>query len=102
MLENAYTYIYIVAMSILAILVFIILIKAIKGPRVTDRIVCANMIGTIIIMEIALLSQLLKESYLIDVCLVYAMVSFISVVVLYRVYSTANKKKNSVHISDEF
>jgi multicomponent Na+:H+ antiporter subunit F len=44
------------------------------------------MIGTMTIITIALLSVALQESYLLDVCLIYAMVSFIAVVVLTKVY----------------
>jgi multicomponent Na+:H+ antiporter subunit F len=73
-------------MIMMAFLIVGCLIRAIKGPRLTDRIVSGNMIGTMTIITIALLSVALGESYLLDVCLIYAMVSFIAVVVLTKVY----------------
>ena len=45
------------------------------------------MIGTMIIMIIAILSVYLDENYLVDVCLIYAMLSFLGVVVLCKVYT---------------
>lgn len=61
--------------------------RAIKGPKITDRIVAVNMIGTLTIIIICILAVYLKESYLVDVGLVYAMISFLAVVVLCKVYT---------------
>jgi multicomponent Na+:H+ antiporter subunit F len=82
-----------VCLLVIAILIFSCLIRAIRGPRLTDRIISANMIGTMTIITIALLSVLLKESYLLDVCLIYAMVSFIGVVILTKVYMGVYREK---------
>lgn len=71
---------------IVAVLLLLCLVRAVRGPRVTDRIVAVNMIGTMTIAVIALLAAVLEESYLLDVCLIYAMISFLSIVVLTRVY----------------
>lgn len=76
----------IICLIVMAILIFLCLIRAIRGPKLTDRIVAGNMIGTMTIMSIALLSVLLEGNYMIDVCLIYAMISFIAVVVLSKVY----------------
>ena len=51
-----------------------------------DRIVAVNMMGTMVMVIIAVMSFLLKENYLVDICLIYAMVSFLAVVVLSKVY----------------
>lgn len=87
MIDTAYKILYVVAMSALAFCILFILIRAIRGPRLTDRIVCSNMAGTVIIMIIAILSQWIKEGYLADICIIYASISFVAVVVLYRVYT---------------
>ncbi len=76
----------IICLIIMALLIVLCLIRAIRGPRLTDRIVAGNMIGTMTIISIALLSVLLEGNYMIDVCLIYAMISFIAVVVLSKVY----------------
>lgn len=76
----------VVCMLLVAALIIFCLVRAVRGPRVTDRIVAVNMIGTMTIATIAILSDALHESYLLDVCLIYAMISFLAVVVLYKVY----------------
>ena len=71
---------------LLAAMVCACLIRAVKGPRMADRIVAVNMMGTMVMVIIAVMSFLLKENYLVDICLIYAMVSFLAVVVLSKVY----------------
>ena len=85
----------ILCLIVMAILIFMCLIRAIRGPRLTDRIVAGNMIGTMTIISIALLSVLLEGSYMIDVCLIYAMISFIAVVVLSKVYTGVYREKKN-------
>lgn len=81
-----YHYIYITILLILAVMLFACLIRAVKGPRIADRLVSVNMMGTMVMVMIATLSLMLDAGYLVDVCLVYAMISFLSVVVLSKVY----------------
>ncbi|MCR5784887.1 MAG: sodium:proton antiporter [Eubacterium sp.] len=76
-----------VALVIFAILIILCLVRAIIGPRVTDRIVASNMMGTMVMAVIAILTVFLGEGYLADICLVYAMISFLAVVVLTKVYT---------------
>ena len=64
--------------------IFFCLMRAALGPRYSDRIIAANIIGTKIILLIAVLSLMIGESYLADICLIYAVISFLSVVVLAR------------------
>jgi multicomponent Na+:H+ antiporter subunit F len=60
------------------------LIRAIRGPRFTDRLMAVNMIGTMVIAMMCILSVYLKQSFLIDVAIVYALLSALSVFVLAR------------------
>ena len=76
----------VVCMCILAICILACLVRAIIGPRITDRIVAINMIGTMTIIIITIVSVLLHEEYLVDVAILYAMLSFLAVVVLTKVY----------------
>ncbi|MDY6399349.1 MAG: monovalent cation/H+ antiporter complex subunit F [Synergistales bacterium] len=77
-------YILIVAAIFLSASIFICLMRATLGPRFSDRIIAANIVGTKIILLIAVLAVIIGESYLADVCLVYAIISFLSIVVLGR------------------
>lgn len=85
-LEAAYHFVFTAALIILAILVILCLVRAIIGPRVADRIVSVNMTGTMVIVMIAILALMLEEGYLVDICIIYAMISFLAVIVLVKVY----------------
>ncbi len=85
-LESLQVKTYIGVIIILAVILLACLIRAIKGPRIVDRIVSVNMMGTIVMVIIVVLSLLLKESYLVDIGLIYAMISFLAVVVITKVY----------------
>lgn len=85
-LNEAYHILFVAVLAILAIMIILCLIRAIRGPRVADRIVATNMMGTIVMVIIAILAIMLGEGYLVDICLIYAMISFLAVIVLTKVY----------------
>ena len=93
--EMAYQYLFTGALTVLAILLGIILVSSIIGPRITDRILCINMIGTVVICSIAILSRMLHESYLTDIALIYAMLSFLTVLILASVYILRNRPEDT-------
>jgi multicomponent Na+:H+ antiporter subunit F len=62
------------------------------GPTIADRLVAVNMMGTIVMVIIAVLGLLMDEDYLVDICLIYAMISFLAVVVLTKVYTGVYKE----------
>lgn len=85
-----------VIICFLVIMIFFAFARAIKGPKVSDRIVAVNLIGSITIMVIGILAIVMNESYLVDICLIYAMISFLAVIVLCKIYMgvyLAKKKK---------
>lgn len=92
-LDDLYHVLLLGAVIVLAIMILCCLIRAVIGPRITDRIVAINMIGTMTIMTIAILAMMLKENYLIDVSIIYAMISFLAVVVLTKVYMGVYKER---------
>ena len=85
-LEQAYEVLFIAALVILAVFLMLSLVRAIIGPRVSDRIVAINMMGTQTLAIIAILAVMKQEGYLVDICLIYAMTSFLAVIVLCKVY----------------
>jgi len=89
---------FIICMIVLSIIIVFCLIRAILGPRYTDRIVAANMISTKIIAFICMLSVFLREDFLIDVGIIYAMLGFIAVVVLSRIILIRSKKEAAKHV----
>lgn len=84
------------AVIVLAVLIIVSLIRSVRGPRIADRIIAVNMIGTMVILILAILSVYLEESYLVDVCLIYAMISFLGVVVLCKVYTGVYLQKKQM------
>lgn len=88
-LEAAYRLLYDVALGVLGVLLFLCLIRSIIGPKIPDRIVAGNMTGTFTIILISVLAMRMNEGYLVDVALIYAMLSFLAVVLLTRVYMGA-------------
>ena len=87
-----------VVIAIFIVLIFLCLIRALKGPEISDRVICINMIGTLVIMIIAVLTVLLGEDWLADIAAVYAMISFLAVVVLTKIYIGVYREK---HKEDE-
>jgi len=93
-LPHEYSGFLLFSLIFLAITMSFCLLRGILGPRFTDRIVAVNMIGTKTILLIAILSVYMGESYLVDVCLVYALISFLSVAILSKFYLISyNKRK---------
>lgn len=85
-LERAYGILFTGVLIILAVLILLCLLRAVVGPRIADRIVSVNMMGTMVIVMIAILALMLGEGYLVDICIIYAMISFLAVIVLTKVY----------------
>ncbi len=86
-LVQKFDWLFHIILIVLAIFVVLCLIRAIIGPRIADRLVAVNMIGTMVMVIICILAMLMDEGYLLDICLIYAMISFLAVVVLTKVYT---------------
>ena len=92
-LDQAYHILFTASLVVLAIMIILCLIRAIIGPRIADRIVATNMMGTIVMVIIAILAIMLVEGYLVDICIIYAMISFLAVIVLTKVYMGVYREK---------
>lgn len=79
------------ALGVLSLGVCVVFVRAIKGPRFTDRIMAINMIGTMTTAIICILSAYLNEVWLIDVSLVYTLLSFLAVVIICHVVTLHHK-----------
>lgn len=92
-----------IVLIIMAIMLFACLVRAVKGPSVADRLVAVNMMGTIVIVMIASFAIMMSEGYLADISLIYAMMSFLAVIVLAKIYIGVyeEKKKNFEDYDDE-
>jgi len=89
------------SMVLLGVLILIAVLRSALGPKITDRIIAVNMIGTMTMAIIAVLAVVLNEDYLGDVCIVYAMISFVAVVLLTKVYTGIYLEKKHIHGEQE-
>ena len=99
--ESAREVFFNIVLGIQGIILFFCLIRNIIGPSVSDRIVAVNMVGTNTIAIIAVLAVKLGESYLADIGLIYAMLSFLAVVLLTKVYMGAYREKKMRELEKE-
>ena len=77
-MEQAYNIVLTPALVFLAILIVLCLIRAVKGPRIADRIVSVNMMGTMVIVIIAILAVKKQEGYLVDIIMIDALIVFLA------------------------
>ena len=68
----------------LAVTMCLCLIRAVTGPKLADRIIATNMICVKTILLIVIVGINIGEEFLVDVALVYALLSFLAVVVFTR------------------
>ena len=80
MIDTAYNILFVGALVFIAICMLLVIIKSIRGPRITDRVVSVNMIGTLVIISICVLSFILNESFLLDVAIIYVLISFLALI----------------------
>lgn len=83
------------------LLILAVLIRSILGPRFTDRVVAVNVLNTMVVAVISILSVWLGEDYLVDVALVYALLSFLAVVVLSRLVLSRRSRSGAKFRSKE-
>lgn len=83
----------IIVLIFLGIGALLCLLRLILGPFITDRLLAGNMLGGIVNVMICVLYVLLKEDFLIDVALVYAMASFLAFIVISNIYLGVFRKR---------
>jgi len=85
-MAEAYQLMYNIALGVLGVLLLCCLVRAIIGPRIADRVIAVNMMGTLVVIIICVLAHLMNEGYLVDVAMIYVMLSFLAVVLLTKIY----------------
>ena len=93
-MSELYNILYTVALVVIGLLILACLVRAIRGPRIADRVIAANMTGTLIVITICILSFLMNEGYLVDIAMIYTMISFLAVVLLTKVYMGIYREKH--------
>jgi multicomponent Na+:H+ antiporter subunit F len=62
------------------LMIFLSLIRALKGPTASDRVAAINIIGTKTVVIITLIARVYGQKYFLDIAMVYALMSFITTV----------------------
>jgi len=63
------------------------LIRAFLGPTLYDRVLAANMVGTLTVLMVAVLGFMTGRPDFLDIALVYVLISFVSTIAVLRVYA---------------
>jgi len=79
-------YLILFSMLFLSVTLCFCLLRGMMGPRFTDRTVAVSIISGKTILIIAALAVYLKAPYLLDICLIFSIISFLAVVVLNNTY----------------
>ncbi len=85
-MSEAYQTLYTAVLVALSLMTLLCLERAVRGPGIANRIIAINMICTLTLSMICVLALMLHEGYLADVAILYAMIGFLAVVVLCKVY----------------
>ncbi len=78
---------------LLALMMLALMLRMVRGPRFTDRIVAINAINTMVTASICLLSRLHRAGYLLDVALIYALLGFTATTLLTRLLAADREKE---------
>ncbi len=92
MIEVLYDNLFIVSLIVLAFFLLPYLFRSIIGPSFFDRILGVNSITTIVILMICIISAIQGEQYLVDIALIYAVLGFVTVVIVSKAYLRSHKK----------
>ena len=81
------------SLCVLALLVAAAAIAAVRGEHFTDRLVAVNLLSTLTLSIICILTVYLEEDFLMDVALIYALISFVTVSVLSRLIARSKLQR---------
>jgi multicomponent Na+:H+ antiporter subunit F len=71
------------------------LVRAFRGPTLYDRVMAANMVGTLTVLMVAVLGFLTGRPEFLDIALVYVLISFVSTIAVLKVVTTRNSTAGS-------
>lgn len=92
------------AVAVLVVMA-LVLVRALLGPTVYDRILAVNMFGTKTVLLIAIMAFISGRLDVLDIALAYALINFISVIAVLRFFEygdlTVSQNAPSNHSSAE-
>ena len=91
--DQAYRILYMIAAAVMGGLLVFVFLRTVLGPRIADRVVSVNLLGTQVTLLICILAYLMAEDYLVDISLIYTTLSFLAVVLLTKIYMGVYRQK---------
>ena len=80
-----------IAVTIVILLAIVMgLVRAFRGPTLYDRVMAANMIGTLTVLMVSVLGFMTGRPEFLDIALVYVLISFVSTIAVLKVCSSHN------------
>jgi multicomponent Na+:H+ antiporter subunit F len=79
---------FITVSAVILVAIAIGLVRAFRGPTLYDRVMAANMIGTLTVLMVSVLGFMTGRPEFLDIALVYVLISFVSTIAVLRVVNT--------------
>lgn len=79
---------FITVSAVILVAIALGLVRAFRGPTLYDRVLAANMIGTLTVLMVAVLGFMSGRPEFLDIALVYVLISFVSTIAVLRVYNS--------------
>ena len=95
MAEMIYNGFVVVMLIVLALVVFGYFIRTILGPHFSDRLLAVNSVSTVVMLFICFIAVMQGENYIIDIALIYAVLGFVSVIILCKAYLRSHHKEKA-------
>ncbi|AFL85619.1 multisubunit Na+/H+ antiporter, MnhF subunit [Belliella baltica DSM 15883] len=89
---STYDYLYYIILPVLSISVFIIFIRFLMGPRLSDRVVALDLLLTTGIGIIAVYSIITNQPTFLDIAMILALIAFLGTVAF--AYYLEKREKN--------
>ncbi len=89
---SVYDYLYFIILPVLAVAIFIIFIRFLMGPTLSDRVVALDLLLTTGIGVIAVYSVVTNQPAFLDIAMIMALIAFLSTVAF--AYYLEKRKRN--------
>ena len=84
---------FVAATAALCVAMLLALVRALLGPTLFDRVLAVNSFGTKTVLMIAILGFLTDRPDFTDIALLYALINFISTIVVLKYYEDKEVSK---------
>mgnify|MGYP003670016904 CR=1 FL=1 len=90
---NLYDFLYYIILPILSVSALMVFIRFVKGPHVADRVLSLDLLITIGLGFITVVSIITDQSTFLDIALIFALIAFLSTVAFSYYLEKKSKEK---------